>query len=312
MKVIIILAFLFVSSITHSQKKIFYIDSYNKDYSWSNDILKGIKSVLEDKQVELKVFYLDTKKPNYKSFIDNKVKDALTIIKIYQPDLIIAADDNASKYIISKHFKDSKIPVIFCGINWDASIYGYPYENTTGMVEVAPVDLLLRYLFNYSKGTRVGLIYAESITSKKDAIHIIKTLKINVVTQVSNDIKDFERDFINLQNKVDVIIIGNLATMKGYNIKTLKNIVSNNISVPTGTLSDFVTELALIGFTKIGEEQGEWVAQTALKIFDGMKPNYIDIVKNKRGRLYINLRLAEKLNIEFPDSHIKSAHKIIE
>ena len=34
-------------------------------------------------------------------------------------------------------FDDADLPVVFCGVNWDAATYGYPFKNATGIVEVA-------------------------------------------------------------------------------------------------------------------------------------------------------------------------------
>jgi len=58
---------------------------------------------------------------------------------------------------------------------------------------------------------------------------------------------------------------------------------------------------------KVPEEQGEWAAQAALKILGGTSPADIPIEQNKKGRLILNLDLAEKLNITFPPSVLKNA-----
>ena len=42
-------------------------------------------------------------------------------IDAFKPDVVIAADDNASKYLIEPYFKDAALPFVFCGVNWDAS-----------------------------------------------------------------------------------------------------------------------------------------------------------------------------------------------
>jgi ABC-type uncharacterized transport system substrate-binding protein len=62
---------------------------------------------------------------------------------------------------------------------------------------------------------------------------------------------------------------------------------------------------------KLPEEQGEWAAGAALKILGGTPVSEIAIEQNKKGRLILNLNLAEKLEIVFSPSLLKSA-KIIE
>ena len=40
---------------------------------------------------------------------------ALEQIQKFKPELIIASDDGAVKYLVVPHFKGEKIPVVFCG-----------------------------------------------------------------------------------------------------------------------------------------------------------------------------------------------------
>jgi len=45
---------------------------------------------------------------------------------------------------------------------------------------------------------------------------------------------------------------------------------------------------SIITFGCLGDEQGEWLAATALKIIGGEKPASIPIAKNRKGVLIIN------------------------
>lgn len=42
-------------------KKIFWVDSYNLDFEWSDAVAKGIHSVLKYTDVEFSVYHMDTK-----------------------------------------------------------------------------------------------------------------------------------------------------------------------------------------------------------------------------------------------------------
>ncbi len=76
------------------------------------------------------------------------------MIDSWQPDVVIASDDNASKYLIAPYYKGGDLPFVFCGLNWDASVYGFPAKNVTGMVEVAQIPQLLEVLKRHAKGDR--------------------------------------------------------------------------------------------------------------------------------------------------------------
>jgi hypothetical protein len=98
---------------------------------------RGVRSVLEGR-CEVKQFDMDTKRYKTTTEIEQKAHEAKILIDTWQPDVVIAADDNAAKYVIMAFYKDHRIPFVFCGINWTVEEYGFPYRNATGMIEVAP------------------------------------------------------------------------------------------------------------------------------------------------------------------------------
>ncbi len=62
---------------------------------------------------------MDTKRNTSEKFKKNAAIRAKTAIENFKPDLIIATDDNASKYLITPYFVDSKTPVVFARLNWN-------------------------------------------------------------------------------------------------------------------------------------------------------------------------------------------------
>ena len=81
-------------------KKILYVDSYHEGYAWSDGITNGIKAGLDGTGVELKVFRMDTKRNADEGFKKEAALKAKTMIEAFAPDVVIASDDNASKYLI--------------------------------------------------------------------------------------------------------------------------------------------------------------------------------------------------------------------
>jgi ABC-type uncharacterized transport system substrate-binding protein len=64
---------------------------------------------------------------------------------------------------------------------------------------------------------------------------------------------------------------------------------------------------SLLTLAKSSQEQGEWSAQAALSILGGTPPSEIPVAENKKGQLIVNLDLAEKLNVVFAPSLLKTA-----
>src|SRR5450432_2474029 len=113
-KIYCITALLLVcASAAAAQKKILLIDSYNEGYEWSDAIIDSARQVLNGK-TDLLITHMDTKRHGSE---EEKIAAALKVkeqIKSYKPDLLIACDDNAAKYVIVPFYKDTAMPVVFC------------------------------------------------------------------------------------------------------------------------------------------------------------------------------------------------------
>lgn len=300
------------ASMVYAEGKILYVDSYHEGYDWSDGITRGIVSTLEGTDVELKIFRMDTKRNTNKSFIRKAAMDAKMLIESFQPDVVIASDDNASQYLIKPFYKDADIPFVFCGINWDASMYDYPYQNATGMVEVASVPELLEYLKPYTKGDRLAYLAADVKTARKEGLYYRKLFQLDVDERYVKTFAEWVSMYTKLQNECDLLIFGNNAGINDWDDARAEQVVLDVTKVPTGTLYDFLTQYALIGYAKIAEEQGEWSAKTALQILEGIDISTIPIAQNTQGALALNMKLANVLGVTFPESVVASASMIIE
>ncbi|HWQ95929.1 MAG TPA: ABC transporter substrate binding protein [Candidatus Methylomirabilis sp.] len=292
----------------HEGKKILVIDSYNEGYEGFELKMKGVRSVLNETGIELKTIHLDEKNNPDKEFQKKAALNAKSVIESFKPDVIITLDDPALKYVIMPYYKDSDIPVVFSGINWDDSEYRTPYNNTAGMIEVALIRQLVDYLLDYSEGGRIGFIDADTLSAYANADAFKKYLNITLTEQ--KHVKTFEewkKVFIEIQDQVDVLILANNGGVEGWDDEEAKLFVQNNTRIPTGSYNTWMTPFILVGLIKATEEQGEWSAQTALRILNGTRPSDIPQVTNKRGLLYVNLKIAEKLGLVINPNLLKNA-----
>lgn len=115
--------YLFLPQIAHCQfdkKEILVLNSYHPGYSWSDEIVKGIRSVFSEDGdgVAFYIEYMDTKRLSPE--ISFPLLEQLYQIKYKQPhfDVIIVSDNNALKFLKENHDKlFPNIPIVFCGIN---------------------------------------------------------------------------------------------------------------------------------------------------------------------------------------------------
>ena len=283
----------------YAGKKVFYVNSYHLGYPGSDPITDGIRSVLDPLGVALQVLYMDTKRNPSEEYIRAAADDARDKIEAFQPDVIIASDDNASKYLIMPYYRDADVPVVFCGVNWDASVYGYPYRNATGMVEVALVPEILAHLKRYAKGSRIGFIAGDRPSEHKNFQHYKQRFGIRFdQVYFSATFAQWKEGFKRLQGEVDMVLMTSHAGIRDWDERKAVSFVERHTRVPVGTEHEWEMPLALVGVLKDFRAMGEWSARAALKILDGTPPTWIPITANQRGRLVFNPRIAALLDIK--------------
>jgi ABC-type uncharacterized transport system substrate-binding protein len=234
------------------------------------------------------------------------------LIESWKPDIVITADDNAAKYVIQAHYKNHEIPFVFCGVNWTADEYGFPYSNVTGMVEVAPIYPLLEKVKGLIPEAKNAIyIGADTVTEKKNQARFEKAV-VKYGIHLDSALADTMNDWLNSYNEAqqyDFIIIGSNSGIDDWDkvrvIKTIKE-RSKKLSV---TNHDWMMPYTMLGFTKVPEEQGEWAAQAALSVLAGVEISKIAIVPNRKWDIWTNSSLLTAGDIMLPQGLIlKSKH----
>ncbi|MBK7543634.1 MAG: ABC transporter substrate binding protein [Candidatus Competibacter sp.] len=284
---------------TYEGKKILYINSYHVGYEGSDPITQGIEAVLKKYPIELQIIYMDTKRNPAEDFSQAAALKAKAVIEEFRPDVVIASDDNASKYLIMPYYKDAELPFVFCGVNWDASVYGFPYKNVTGMIEVALVSEIFRHLKKYAKGNRIGFIAGDTLSERKNLEYYIKRFDIEFSKiYFATTFEEWKQSYLKLQDEVDMAMMTSHVGIVDWNDQEARAFAENHVKIPIGTEHRWSIPFALVGVAKDFEEMGAWSAYAALKILDGVAPSKIPITANKKGQLLFNVRMAEKLGID--------------
>lgn len=292
----------------YSGKRVMFIDSYHQEYPWSAGLTKGIEEVLKDTGVSLKIHRMDTKRNRSESFIHEAAMHTKDAIDALEPDIVIICDDNAVRHVLQAFYKDAALPFVFCGVNWDASGYGLPYSNATGMIEVDLIKLLIRQLRPHAQGERIGYLALEGISSEKniewhrksEGVHYDKVYLVD-------SFEAWKKKYLALQAEVDMVILGNQHGVSGWNLREAVAFTRKHTRIPSGALAPGRMEFTLLGYLRSPEEQGRWAAQAALKILDGAAPSSIPLARNQQAEVVINHALSERLGITFPAALFKRA-----
>ena len=282
-----------------SAAKCMLVMSYQQGYAWNDGVQKGVESILAGK-CKLKIFYMDAKHNKTPEHARAMAKAAKKLIDEYKPDILIASDDYASRYLVSKYYKNTGLPVVFCGVNWNVSKYGYPYKNVTGMIEVAPIQPLIEVSKKIS-GEIKNVVYlgADTFSEHKNAQRVVNVLHrqgIAVKVSLVSRTDDWKKTFINSQ-MADVIILGSNAGIAGWHNKEMAGFVRAQAKKMIVTNHSWMAPFSMYSMTKIPEEQGEWAAEAAMAIVRGLSPAKIPIRVNRKWQTYINSPLLKKIGI---------------
>ena len=296
---------------TYHDKKILFIDSYHEGYEWSDGIVSGMQSVLQGTGTELKIHRMDTKRNSGESYKLAAALRAKKVIEAFSPDIVIASDDNASKYLIMPHFKDNELPVVFCGVNWDAEKYGYPYNNATGMVELDPMEEMLKFFNRFAKGDRIGYVSGDTFTDKIIAENVNKRfLAGEMKTYMVKTFTDYKNILLKAQQENDALILNNNVGIPDWDQDKALLFIENNLKIPTSTTNPWMADLTLFAMAKLPEEQGAWAAKTALRVLAGEQPSAIPLAYNKMAVLTVNMKIAKKIGVLFDLSDLQRARII--
>lgn len=282
----------------YAGKTVLYVNSYHLGFPGSDPITEGIRSVLDPLAIDWRIIYMDTKRNPSQAFARAAAQHVKAEIEALRPDVVIASDDNASKYLIMPYYRDADLPFVFCGVNWDASVYGFPYQNVTGMVEVALVPEILSHLKRYAKGNRIGFIGGDRLSEHKNFQHYTGRFQIRFEkAYFASTFGQWKAGFQQLQDEVDMVMMTSHVGIPDWNDREAQAFVERHTRVPVGTEHEWEMPFALVGVLKDFREMGEWSARAALKILDGTAPTQIPITANQRGRLVFNPRIAARLEI---------------
>ncbi|MDQ6953954.1 MAG: ABC transporter substrate binding protein, partial [Mariprofundaceae bacterium] len=301
------------SAYASSTKRCLYINSYHVGYAWSDKIESAVKTVLSG-HCELTVFRMDSKRNTSPVFIQQKALEAKALIETFKPDVVIASDDNASKYLIAPYYKDADMPFVFCGINWTAKPYAYPYANATGMIEVSAIKTLLIKSRDIIGGVKtVAFIGAKGIrTDEKEFEWMAKVYaREGVVVRAlyAADMVEWEQAYLTAQDS-DLIVLNNYAGIKKWDKQRAVKFATQHAGKLTVSTYDFMTPYTMLAMTKVAEEQGEWAAKVAIRILQGKSVASIPVVANRRFNVFVNFPILNQTDIHLPEAILFKAIKV--
>jgi ABC-type uncharacterized transport system substrate-binding protein len=279
-------------------RKVLHVDSYHQGNEWNDRIVAALRETLAGKAVDLRVVYLDAKRHPEEADIRASAMRAKQVIDEFRPDVITVSDDPAAQYLVMAHLRDVATPVVFCGLNWDASLYDLPYRNTTGMVEVSPIPQIVRLMRQHARGSRLGFLAEDTDVKRKELAYHERLFGITYdKTYFVKSHAAWKEAFLRAQREVDMLMVLGVGALADWDPADARRLAEERSEIPSGTDFEWLTPVSLIGVVKHPEEQGRWTAQAALRILDGVAPSAIPPTYNRDGDLFFNPRIARRIGI---------------
>lgn len=286
--------FVSLSPAAHAEPapRVFYVNSYHEGYGSSDDVMTGIRDVLGEAGVELRVAFLDAKRNPEAADLEARAAEVLARIRAFRPGVLLVSDDAAAKYLVVPHFREGPLPVVFCGVNNSCEPYGLPTPFVTGMVEVIPIGDTLASILPFFPGARDMTILTEDSTSARANQALMEPLYrkfgLEPTTRRVAAFDAWKTAFVQANDEADVIYLPTNGAIRGWDHEGAMAWVREHIRVPVVTCDDFMMPYAVFGKTKVAREQGTWAAETALNIIAGLSPVDIPVTRNRRTRIYFN------------------------
>ena len=314
-----------------SPKRIIFVNSYHQGYPWSDGILNSFIKALDLKPQQgtnlwesagflLAIIYLDTKRNATEKSKLTAAVQAKKYIEHWRPDIVVTSDDNAVKYIVVPLVQETSLPFVFTGVNWSAAEYDLPANRGTGMIEVQPVDQIVAALKFYGQieqeeivqRSEVCFLKGDDLSAVKEADAFERFLGISIRRHLVSDFDEWHSAYMELQQECEVLLVGNAASIRGWDSVRAKEYIGTETLIPTGTWDAWMREYVLLTFSTVPAEHGEWAANAVRSILSGQSPADIPVTQNHKAKIYRNMAIAKDLDIIFPMEFMRRSMAVLQ
>jgi ABC-type uncharacterized transport system substrate-binding protein len=329
-----ILAFTFISllglsllaSSALAQKKVLIVQSYHAEYDWTDGVSNAIIGILDRAGIQHRTFYMDTKRKSGLEWKEESGRAAEKEMLSYNPDVVIAVDDDPQEYLVKKYAGNEKFQFVFCGMNGELETYGYPAKNITGILERTYADQSVKLLSQIIPGVKKAAFIADDSSTASLVIGQIqqkaKIAPLPIALAPPEQPATFEEWKKTVRKYDGDASIGAFLIPLYHTVKKADGMSMTASDVMDWTVKN--TRKPIVGLWPFGpkdgalcavvvdpKEHGTVAGQMAVAITGGKKASDLPIVENKQGYVIINQKTAQDLGIQVPYEIFSAANQLI-
>ncbi len=299
--------------------RVLVLQSYDLTYPWTREVSVGLHRVLDEhSHFAVRWFYMDTKRHPWKEFKQKMGLSARQSIDRWNPDVIIAVDDDAQEFVTRHYVNHPGIRIVFAGVNGGVEPYGFAgASNVTGIFERKDLPALkeallaLRWQRQAAGPLRVVHIGDTSSSVEHDD-HYMREFDwrplVNLPARKLGTFDDWKAAVLEVQGKTDFILT--------TNYRKISRSAANNTLVPpeevvawtvanshvpvVGTNGFFVEDGGELAIGTSPFEQGEVAARMAVKLLGGQAAKDIPHASTRQFVVYMRSARLHQRGMELP------------
>jgi len=296
-------------SFAQEYKRVLLLNSYNQDMRWTTEVTEGVKKVLAEHEVPVKLYleHMDTKNNSTLGYLKLLTETYAYKYAHTDFDVIIASDDNAANYVL-KHrgtiFRDA--PLVVCGVN-DLDFHKRAdFKKATGVLEFTDVEETIRSALALQPNLkRVYVVVDDTTTGRLNRAFINSVIpkftdSLRFAWISGMPMAEVKHTVANLPPDSAVLLVNYSRDSHGvsYTYREVVKHLSQASNTPLYGMWDFFLDHGIVGgMLTSGRRQGMIAAEMAVEIIDGTAPESIPMVIHKANRLAFDYSMIQRFGL---------------
>lgn len=272
----LVVALLLLGGFNLAKPRILVLHSADRNSASAARINEGIRRVLDKNRqpLSLRWHYLAIDSLPDEEHREDAGKEGRRAVEQFNPDVILAVDDEAQQYVASRYAGKARPRIVFTAIDLEPATYGYPgAANVTGVSEVLPLAAIRETLLlaRQGKPARLAVIGNTSPTGKGELRQVQAfDWAPHTVVQLHTlaDFTAWQAAVTGMDGRADVLLVlahdGLKATADSREIVAGETVVrwveANAKPLPVGIRAEYVERGGGLGIAPSSRAMGEAAA----------------------------------------------------
>jgi PAS domain S-box-containing protein len=293
-------------------KRVFVLNSFNREYIWTANMLHGIDDAFGSSgiSVETYVTFMDMKRipstPQYFSKIKEMIKEGYKGVRF---DAVLACDNDALEFI--RQYRDELfpgVPVAFSSINdFDERMLG-GRRDITGTSENNDYTGTVKIALKLLPATKNIIVVVDNTTTGKAHRSAVQKIRSDfpqriVFTYLSlgdMTLSELAQKLSKLSSDSIVLLLHHFADRNGttYTVTKSTPLLTQSSSVPVFVLADIRMGMGVLGGHVVsGYHHGEAAAQMVVKILSGTDVRSIPVLLDSPNKYMFDYSVMQRFGI---------------